>query len=55
MKLNEVRKITNTFFCIGDVMYATFGALDDSLSLSFVQITQKVYYDHYYLRYEQII
>ena len=44
-------------FCVGNVMYTTFGFLDNSVSmfigngisllLSLVQISQKMYYDKY--------
>ena len=66
-KTKDISYGLQILFCIGNVMYTTFGALDDSLSmligngislsLSFVQISQKVYYDHYYIMdtlYEQI-
>lgn len=45
-------------FCVGNIMYTTFGFLDDSTSmfigngisllLSLVQISQKMYYDNYF-------
>lgn len=54
-------------FFVGDAMYTVFGAIDNSLSmlvgnafstfLCVIQISQKVYYDKYYVRhigYERI-
>ena len=45
-------------FCVGNIMYTTFGFLDNSTSmfigngisllLSLVQISQKIYYDNYF-------
>lgn len=45
-------------FAIGNIMYTTFGIIDNSYSMaigngitvliSFTQLTQKVYYDNYY-------
>ena len=54
-------------FFVGDTMYTVFGALDNSLSmlvgngvstfLCVIQLSQKIYYDKYYVRragYERI-
>jgi uncharacterized protein with PQ loop repeat len=63
-KRKETRDISyglQILFCIGDVMYTVFGALDESdsmligngisLALACIQMTQKVYYDNYYQRH----
>lgn len=59
-KIKETHDISFTLqilFCIGNIMYTTFGFLDNSVSmfignglsllLSLVQISQKMYYDKY--------
>lgn len=60
-KIKETHDISFTLqflFCVGNIMYTTFGFLDNSVSmfvgnglsllLSLVQISQKMYYDRYF-------
>ena len=68
-KVKETKDISFILYCmffIGNVMYSTFGYLDDSLSMfvgnfisltfTIMQISQKIYYDKYYkiINYETI-
>ena len=63
----DISFILYSMFFLGNIMYTTFGYLDDSLSMfvgnfisllfTIIQISQKIYYDNYYLRigYNNII
>jgi uncharacterized protein with PQ loop repeat len=60
-KTKDIAYGLQIMFIIGNIMFTTFGILDESLSmfigngtsllLSLVQLTQKIYYDNYFNGY----
>jgi len=57
-RTKDLSYILQGMFIIGNIMYTVFGCLDNSvsmfvgngfsLSVSLIQLGQKIYYDHYY-------
>lgn len=67
-KIKKTKDISfglQVFCLIGNIMYTTFGYLDNSVAIfigtlvttltTIVQICQKIYYDYYYSSYTEIL